>query len=88
MPNEVQQIPFSPVPTQVSCNVVTGGDGKTYVLVVFITPQGQQGFFFEPDNAKQIAGVLNNLAQQASTGLVIPAIVLPPGVNGNGHAPN
>jgi hypothetical protein len=63
-----QVVQPAPLPTTIQVARVLGADGTPFVLLTFLTPQGQACFFVDLEVAKQVASALS----QAGGGIVLP----------------
>lgn len=61
---------IAPVPTGLQMGMAMI-DGKHQVVATIITPTGSTTIFLPPDEARKWAGVFNQAATQASTGLIV-----------------
>lgn len=75
-----QAVPLAPIPTNWAIDSATVG-GKQFIAVTISDPSGNKVHWMEPEFAKEVAGLLLALANQASSGLILPPGVISP----NGH---
>lgn len=72
-----------PVPLSADVGMVILPDGAKAVLLQLHSATGTAVYFLPPDFATTVSGMLADMAQQATSGLIVPQAGLPP-LNGQG----